>query len=89
MKPENSRLPRHPPPSTSADFFQRWTAGKGKVQKVEALRRAQLDLLLGKARPKGSGSGRGFSTREPEGPALAGYVDPCYWAPFVLMGNWR
>jgi len=53
------------------------------------LRQAQLDLLLGKTRPKGDGSGRGLSASEPEGPAPAEYAHPYYWAPFVLMGNWR
>ena len=30
------------------DFYQRWAEGGGKVTKVEALRQAQLDLLLDK-----------------------------------------
>jgi CHAT domain-containing protein len=68
------------------DFYKRWAEGAGKVTKVEALRQAQLDLLLGKARAQGDGSNRGV---EPEGPAPAGYAHPFYWAPFVLMGNWR
>ncbi|RXH55482.1 CHAT domain-containing protein [Granulicella sibirica] len=34
-----------------ADFYQRWVAGHGKVQKVEALRQAQIDLLDGKSGP--------------------------------------
>ena len=71
------------------DFYKRWAEGAGKVPKVEALRQAQLDLLLGKARVQGDGSDRGFGTSKREGPAPAGYAHPFYWAPFVLMGNWR
>jgi CHAT domain-containing protein len=33
-----------------ADFYKRWVSGAGNVEKVEALRQAQLDLLLGKTR---------------------------------------
>ena len=39
-----------------ADFYKRWADGKGKVTKVEALRQAQLDLLL--CAGKGVGRGR-------------------------------
>ena len=35
-----------------ADFYRRWSSGSGKVAKVEALRQAQLDLLMGKIKPK-------------------------------------
>jgi CHAT domain-containing protein len=59
------------------------------VPKVEALRQAQLDLLLGNAQAQGDGSGRGASRSKPEGAAAAGYAHPYYWAPFVLMGNWK
>ncbi|MGD0789387.1 MAG: tetratricopeptide repeat protein [Terracidiphilus sp.] len=70
-----------------ADFYRRWAAGHGKVEKVEALRQAQLDLLLGKAGANSDARGRGF---EPAGPdAQANFAHPYYWAPFVLMGNWR
>lgn len=55
-----------------ADFYGRWAKGGGKVEKVEALQQAQLDLLLGTARKGGSR-----------------FANPYYWAPFVLMGNWR
>jgi CHAT domain-containing protein/Flp pilus assembly protein TadD len=75
-----------------ADFYQRWSAGAGKVSKVEALRQAQLDLLLGMARVSSAtndDSGRGFVQGKPQQPALAGFTHPYYWAPFVLMGNWK
>ena len=71
------------------DFYKRWADGAGKVTKVEALRQAQLDLLLGKARTQGGGGDRGFAISKPEGAAVTSYAHPYYWAPFVLMGNWR
>lgn len=75
-----------------ADFYKRWTDGAGKVTKVEALRRAQLDLIHGSVTPQSSANGRGLNAENDEpgqsaGPA--GYQHPYYWAPFVLMGNWR
>jgi len=63
--------------------------GGGKVTKMEALREAQLDLLLGKVRPQAGVSAMGFGTTGAEHDEAAGYAHPYYWAPFVLMGNWR
>ena len=73
-----------------ADFYQRWAGSGGKVTKVEALRQAQLDLLLGKSKASATAGDRGIS---PEGSSQAasstGFSHPFYWAPFILMGNWR
>ena len=63
-----------------ADFYRRWATGAGKVQKVEALHQAQLDMLLGKITPQPAAA-------DPAAPTS--FAHPYYWAPFVLMGNWR
>ena len=70
-----------------ADFYQRWAGSAGKMEKVEALRQAQLDLLLGKVKPGPGERGRGVDFDTPEAPAS--FAHPYYWAPFVLMGNWQ
>jgi len=72
-----------------SDFYRRWAAGGGNLSKVEALRQAQVDLLKGTVTALGSGSGRGFMTAEPAQIMPRGYARPYFWAPFVLMGNWR
>ena len=66
--------------SLMADFYKRWANGAGKTMKVEALRQAQLDLLTGKTAPTPNYT-------NPNAPTS--YIHPYYWAPFVLVGNWR
>jgi CHAT domain-containing protein len=82
-------------------FYQRRATQLG-LSKAEALRQAQLQLLVGQgSRGTQSEPGRGLqldpeSMQAPEEPAppfvpqpQAPYAHPYYWAPFMLMGNWR
>jgi CHAT domain-containing protein/tetratricopeptide (TPR) repeat protein len=63
-----------------ANFYGRWVRGAGRITKAEALREAQVDLLMGKYKPK----------PDPKNPhSLTSFSSPFYWAPFILMGNWK
>ena len=72
-----------------ADFYKQWLKNPG-VTKVDALRQAQLDMLRGT-----QGTSEGAATK----PAKAknsidkkptpSYTHPFYWAPFILIGNWK
>ncbi len=70
------------------DFYKRWTAGAGKVTKAEALRKAQLDLLLGGVKPVAEASSRGLETGDGSR-LLPPMRIPTTGRRFVLMGNWR
>jgi CHAT domain-containing protein len=48
-----------------------------KLPKVEALRQAQLSLLNGTIKP------------QPQAERQESYAHPYFWAPFILMGNWK
>ncbi len=73
-----------------SDFYQRWVDGAGKVTKAEALREAQLDLLLGKSAAPSVATARGLAAEDGSTAfSSTGYAHPFYWAPFVLMGNWK
>jgi CHAT domain-containing protein len=84
--------------------FYRLRESQPGLPKVEALRQAQLALLRGAGQPGSTtqmGSARGLdlvkgAPSQPGGalpPFLpdpgAPYAHPSYWAPFVLIGNWR
>ena len=73
-----------------SDFYSRWV-NNPVDGKAEALRQAQLAFLHGSATTPGGGSGRGFEAVGQPAPARSalGYTHPYYWAPFVLIGNYR
>ncbi|HET9371671.1 MAG TPA: CHAT domain-containing protein [Vicinamibacterales bacterium] len=67
-----------------------------KLDKAEALRQAQLAMLTGRATPTSSTKGqRGLTAALAAGDkpftasANAPWAHPYYWAPFILIGNWR
>ena len=75
------------------EFYRLHTAAPN-ITKAEALRQAQLALLTGKIQGDTSGD-RGPRTnrdgeaakfvKDPQRP----YAHPYFWAPFLLMGNWK
>jgi len=62
-----------------------------KLPKVEALRQAQLALLNGtiQATTKESSPERGSDRKRYSADTSKPYSHPYYWAPFILMGNWK
>jgi CHAT domain-containing protein len=76
--------------------FYRLRQSSPEMTKAEALREAQLALLHGTLKPGGDGAGdtrnvhddqttRKAFTPDPKAP----YAHPYYWAPFILIGNWK
>jgi CHAT domain-containing protein len=77
-----------------SDFYRRLTMTAGQA-KGEALRQAQLEMM------RGAGIGAGLTNRSSklvgtESSAASTFkpdakhpVHPYYWAPFILIGNWR
>ena len=59
------------------------------LTKAEALRQAQERMVTGVLRPAAGASkaGRGLDTGD--GVAARDWSHPFYWAPFILIGNWK
>jgi CHAT domain-containing protein/tetratricopeptide (TPR) repeat protein len=78
-------------------FYQQREAKPGTL-KAEALRQAQLALLFGKVNATSSEQSKRGPTIEVSGQtkpipfkkdAALPYAHPYFWAPFILIGNWR
>ena len=82
--------------------FYRLREAKAETTKAEALRQAQLRLLRGEASTeaaKAATPDRQIVHEEEKAgtgikplfkaDARAPYAHPYYWAPFILIGNWR
>jgi len=83
--------------------FYRMRESQAGMTKAEALRQAQLSLLhgdaerrknveekrgLGLGKDSGEGQQRALKA-EAKAEAQASYAHPYYWAPFILIGNWK
>jgi len=61
-----------------------------KLPKVEALRQAQLSLLAGTIKPPRQDSPTdGNEKSDQSTDEQENYAHPYFWAPFVMMGNWK
>jgi CHAT domain-containing protein len=69
-------------------FYKLWTKHRN-MPKAEALREAQLALLRGVHNSTGSAKTIRTISTAANGTARAEYAHPFYWAPFILIGNWR
>jgi CHAT domain-containing protein/tetratricopeptide (TPR) repeat protein len=74
-----------------ATFYKLWTTTPG-MPKAEALQQAELALLQGPAAPsaraQGSTTADSSASASNQRPASP-YGNPYYWAPFILIGNWK
>jgi CHAT domain-containing protein/tetratricopeptide (TPR) repeat protein len=74
-----------------ATFYKLWVTTPG-MTKAEALQRAQLALLHGNANTagtvQGSSAADSAASASKQRPASQ-YANPYYWAPFILIGNWK
>jgi CHAT domain-containing protein len=73
-----------------SDFYARWVKNPA-AGKAEALRQAQLAFLRGSGGAAQGETGRGLEAEENprSAPHAHDFAHPFYWAPFVLIGNYR
>jgi CHAT domain-containing protein len=71
-----------------AEFYRLRQTGSG-MPKGEALRQAQLALLKGASVESAEGARRGVQVHGAREKQVAGFSHPYYWAPFILIGNWK
>jgi CHAT domain-containing protein len=72
-------------------FYKLWVTSPG-ITKAAALQQAQLALLRGTGDPADMphGSLAASSSASAPNPLTAlKYANPYYWAPFILIGNWK
>jgi CHAT domain-containing protein len=80
--------------STSQLMQQFYTNLKSGMGKVESLRLAQLSLLGAQSQVVSTANRGGLGVTPKAGVLSAnnaqkGFADPFYWAPFILIGDWR
>ena len=70
------------------DFYRRRNVPSG-IDKAEALQQAQVTLLHGDEKvTQADTAGRGVGVNLNLS-GKASHAHPYYWAPFILIGNWR
>lgn len=73
-------------PLLMREFYRLREANPG-MTKAEALSQAQISLLTGTIQPSKAGQdNRGLI---PGGEPAKTFAHPFYWAPFILIGNWK
>ena len=79
--------------STSLFMTSLYTARRAGKTKAEALATAQRELRAMSSGDIASATQRGFrppgADEPPKSGAERSFSHPYYWAPFVLIGNWR
>ena len=71
-----------------SDFYARWVKDP-EAGKAEALRQAQLAFLRQNSETGHNAERRGVRVEADSSAAYASHSHPYYWAPFVLIGNYR